>query len=326
MRITWMFRKIDIDHEPSMSSGTNNPNGGVSSKAFHLSRALPHAKLITNIDQAGDICFAEALWFSEITDIPSLEERVKKWEELKAFKVIANSDLALLRMSGDYRDRLIDASDLVASTSIYGHKLFEAFTTKSVVLYDPIDVDMFIPSEKEREIYSIGQVNLVKNVQMVVDIFNQISEDVKLKKTYIGSSELWGESSGSGLLLENSLYHSCDHLEKLLSRIEIPKRISSIWGYVADTRYDMACFSMMEAMLCGCWVFTGRHLLYNERPGLRFNTAGEAVKQICVQLDKTPPESGIINEEARQHIVDKNGYDSFRRDFKDTIGRHALGI
>ena len=326
MIITWIFRNIDVNHESDKSSGEHNPNGGVCSKAFHFARAMPHAKVITDIEQAGDICFAEVLWFLEFADATCLEPRIEQWEKLDSFKIIANSDLALFRMPGHFRDRLIDASDLVITTSAYGQQLFEAFTDKAVLLYDPIDIDMFVPLKKEREIYSIGQINLEKNVQMIIDIFSQIPKELELIKTYIGSGALWGQSTDIGLILEGGLHNSCDYLETQLSQTEIPERIGRIWGYAGDTRYDMACFGMMEAMLVGCWLFTGRHLMYDERPGLRFGSVDEAIKQICIQLEQTPPESGIINEEARQFIVDKNGYDSFRRQLKNLIGRYAFGL
>ena len=110
MRITWMFRGGDIYHDPLRGSSANNPNGGVCSKAIHLARATPQVDMITDIDRSGDICFAETLWFQETDE---LINRVDQWSQLKAYKILANSDLALLRMPGQIREQLIDASDMV---------------------------------------------------------------------------------------------------------------------------------------------------------------------------------------------------------------------
>ena len=135
-----------------------------------------------------------------------------------------------------------------------------------------------------------------------------------------------GHSEPEDLKLERKLEMASDVMEKNLNRDEVAKYISKMWAFTADTRYDMASFSMMEAMLAGCWIFAGRHLLYNERPCIRFDTPDEAVSKITEQLEKAPPESGVINEEGRQFIVDRHSFDAFKNDMKNLIGRYSLGL
>ena len=324
MRITWMFRSGDIYHDPLRESDANNPNGGVCSKAIHLARAAPQVNTIANIDQSGDICFAETLWFQETGE---LINRVEQWVQLKAYKILANSDLALLRMPGQIREQLIDASDIVIATSEYGLQLFSAITQKATLLYDPIDIDMFVPAtNKDRSIYGAGQVAHVKNSQFMIDLFNRLPSIADIKKVYIGSSQLWGPRKEADFKLERALELASDTMEKGLDRREFAHRIARMWAFAADTGYDMASFSMMEAMLCGCWIFVGRHLLYNERPCIRFNTADEAATKIVKHLEETPPDSGVINEEGRQFIVDRHRFTAFRRDLTNLIGRHGFGL
>ena len=181
---------------------------------------------------------------------------------------------------------------------------------------------------KDREIYSAGQITPEKNVQSIVEIFEAIPKEAELHKTYLGSVNLWAGNNrpGASRKLEDDLSHVCDHLESEIPYVEMPKRIGKIWGYVADTLYDFSSFSMTEAMACGCWIFTGRHLMYDERPGKRFETTKEAVQHIMDQLEATPPESGVINEEARQFVVDQNSYTAFRKQFKNIVGGIGLGL
>ena len=126
---------------------------------------------------------------------------------------------------------------------------------------------MFAPAtNKDRSIYGAGQVAHVKNSQSMIDLFNRLPSNADLKKVYIGSSQLWGPRKEADFRLERALELASDTMEKGLNRTEFAHRIARMWAFAADTGYDMASFSMMEAMLCGCWIFVGRHLLYNERP------------------------------------------------------------
>ena len=61
-------------------------------------------------------------------------------------------------------------------------------------------------------------------------------------------------------------------------------------------------------------------------PCIRFNTVDEAATKIVKHLEETPPESGVINEEGRQFIVDRHSFTAFRRDLTNLIGRHGFGL
>ena len=326
-KITALYRTIDTEADKSRPAGMDNNGGGTTTKIYHMTRALPALEIINDIKDAGIVSIAEILWFhGEGPD--HIQQRVDAWSKLDAFKILMTSDVELFRLNGALREQIIDGSDVIACLTDYVLQLFRHFTPKAEVLYDPIDIDMFKPLPKHREIYSAGQITVEKNVQMIAEIFGKIPEKSDLKKTYIGSRHLWAGNSRPEVSakLEADLSEVCNHLESEIPYTAIPERIGGIWGYVADTRYDFSSYSMTEAMACGCWIFTGRHLMYDERPGKRFKTSEKAAKQVLKQLEKTPPESGVINEEARQFVVDQNSYDSFRKQFKHIIGGIGLGL
>lgn len=332
-RLTALYRHIDTEVDKSRPAGLGNNGGGTTTKIYHMTRALPSLEIINDIEESGMVSIAEILWFhGEGAD--HVQQRVDAWSKLDAFKILMTSDVELFRLNGALREQIIDGSDAIACLTDYVLQMFQHFTPKAVALYDPIDIDMFKPREsdksrpgKNREIYSAGQITVEKNVGAITDIFGSLPADLKLKKTYIGSTNLWAGNSRPdvSIRLESELSEVCD-LESSIPYTKMPARIGGIWGYVADTRYDFSSYSMTEAMACGCWIFTGRHLMYDERPGKRFATTEKAVNHIVNQLKETPPESGVINEEARQFVVDQNSYDSFRKQLKDIVGGIALGL
>ncbi len=326
-RLTALYRHIDTEVDKSRPAGIGNNGGGTTTKIYHMQRALPNLEIINNIEESGMVSIAEILWFhGEGPD--HVQQRVNDWSNLNAFKILMTSDVELFRLNGALREQIIDGSDAIACLTQYVEQMFKAFTPKAQVLYDPIDIDMFKPRQKNREIYSAGQITLEKNVQMIAEIFQEIPAKANLTKTYIGSRNLWAGNNRpeASAKLEADLSQVCDHLESELPYTVMPERIGGIWGYVADTRYDFSSYSMTEAMACGCWIFTGRHLMYDERPGKRFNTSKEAVQHITAQLQETPPKSGVINEEARQFVVDQNSYEAFRKQFKNIVGGVGLGL
>ena len=333
--LTALYRRIDTEVDKSRPAGLGNNGGGTTTKIYHMQRALPNLEIINNIADSGRVSIAEILWFhGEGPDY--VQQRVDDWSKLDAFKILMTSDVELFRLNGALREQIIDGSDAIACLTQYVEQMFKAFTPKAQVLYDPIDIDMFKPKtygtepvfQKDREIYSAGQIALEKNVQMIAEIFDAIPAEANLTKTYIGGRNLWAGNNRpeASAKLEADLSQVCDHLESEIAYTAIPERIGGIWGYIADTRYDFSSYSMTEAMGCGCWIFTGRHLMYDERPGKRFRTAKEAVELIQSQLEETPPESGVINEEARQFVVDQNSYDAFREQFKNIVGGIGLGL
>ncbi len=328
LQITALYRSSDIANDPSKPAGIHNMGGGVTVQRWNLAQAIPNIHITSNIEEAGDICITEALWFFDTENEEQMDILIEKWSELQTFKILINNDLTLGRMKGKNRERIIEATDIVATTSVYAQQLLNAFADDVVLMYDPIDTDMFKPTTKSREIFGAGQICLEKNTAQIAQIFAQIPHEAGLTKTYLGSHALWGTHSRPELneKLEELLYNVCDNLKTNIPYMGMPTEVAKMWAYVSDTRYDFSSISMLEAMACGCWLITGRHLMYNDRPCRRFNDSTEAVNQILLQLQETPPESGIINEEARQYVVDRNSYDAFRRGFYEMVGRVNIGI
>ena len=317
-QLSALYRESDINHDVLKPSSRDNQGGGVAIQAWHLKRAIPSIDMVCDVKAVPDgICVTEALWLTSAQD---LEARIESWAKLPALKILINNDVSILRFNRDITDQILDAADLVATTSRYAQQLLSFFGKEIHLLYDPLDIDMFIPAVKSRSIYSSGQICYNKNPQMVTDIFNLLPASAQLEKNYIGSASVWGGENDEAKALQTEIEAAADNLFDNVPYIDAASYYRSQWGCVMDSRYDFSSFCMMEAMLCGCWFFAGEHLLYDERPVLRFSTAEEAIELIIKQLEETPPDAGVVNEEARQYIVDRNSYDRFRANLTELIG------
>ena len=327
MRITAHYRELDLKGDITKPGGINNPSGGVTSKIYHLREALPNIEIFSDFWDPGEVAIVEALWFDEQGE-ETMQQRIRDYRKSTAFKILWLSDVSPLRWKGEYREQIFDCTNIICTLSDYSQQLMEAYTDKTTILYDPIDIDMFVPAKKERTIFATGQISIEKNIQTLAKIFGAVPPEAALKKIYIGSRTLWGmdHHEDTSIELENRLRDATDVIESRLPRTEIAKRMAPLWGYVGDTFYDFSSYSMMEAMLCGCWLFTGRHLMYDERPAFRFRTPEQAVALILYQLENAPPEEGLINEEARQFIIDRNSYDNFRKQFLQIVGKVGFGL
>ena len=328
LQISALYRQSDIIGDTSKPSSVLNPGGGVVSKVYHLRDAIPSINITNDISEVRHICLAEALWFTEVDGKEGTQKRIEQFSNLDAFKIVWLSDVEIFKIPGYLREQLFDAADVIGTLSDYSQQLVEPFTSKATLLYDPLDIDMFTPGKKRPEIFGIGQISLEKNVESIAKIFQELPKETGLETTYIGSRHVWGlnHRDAHSEKIENMLRDTCDHFEQKLPRRRIARRMAVMWAYISDTGYDFSSYSMMEAMLCGCWLFGGKHLMFDERPCRRFNTTEEAIEQILVQLEETPPESGKINEEARQYIVERNSYDAFKRQLQAIIGERLLGV
>ena len=319
--ISALYRESDINHDVRKCCSGENQGGGVAIQAWHLKRSLPSINMVSDVEAVPDgICLTEALW---LTNAQDLEAHIERWAKLPAIKILINNDVSILRLNRAITEQILDAADLVVTTSKYAQQLL-SFYGEVHLLYDPLDVDIFMPLVKTRSVYSAGHISVHKNISMVTDIFNALG--ASFQKNYFGSSALWGSVDDKSKELQTNLEAAADNVLGNIAYIDLSSHYGRQWAFIVDSRYDFSSFSMMEAMLCGCWIFAGDHLLYGERPCLRFKTAEEASEMIEKQMADTPPQSGIINEEARQHIIDRNSYDAFRVSLKALIGDFYIGI
>ena len=327
LEISGLFRADAVGFKADEPPSVDNPGGGLAVKALNYKKAVPALRLTSDISICGAITICEPLWFTG--NNPSQEEyqeRLMAYEDLNSFKVLITSDVELLRMPGEARDRIIDASDVVCGNSPYMIGVLRAFVSsdKLTLLTDPVDVDSVSIDDKEPVIFGMSQVNIQKNIDSIIDIFGLMS-DTELETLFIGSASVWGlkEISEESKRLENELEKVCGRVVTNATRSEVSNTVGKAWAYVADTRYDTFCYAMVEAMLAGCHCFCGDHLIYDGRPVVRFTDAEGAVDQIF----KVYSEHGLEpNPAMRQFVIDNYSLKVFREQLTEIIGGKLLGV
>ena len=320
LQISGVFRSDHVNHNPLIPPSHKNPGGGVASKVLYLKAALPMISMKPDILQADSIAIVEPLWFTEDVEDDTFDARVERFAASKSFKILWTSDLEFAKWNGQDRERIFDASDVIAGNSKYMVNLLKAFAPNVRLLTDPVDTSSIVPvTPKKRQIFGMSNVAIEKNIDAIIDIFGLIPEELMLERFYIGNANVWGLDirKSVSVVLENRLTGVCDRRVVNATRQQVNDAVSPAWAYVADSRYDSFCYAMIEAMLAGCWLFCGKHLIYNERPCIRFTDPFDAVTKISEKLD----EVGLqVNEEARQYAIDNYSLSVFRRQLGDVIG------
>lgn len=319
MQIVGLFREDHLKNNPALPPSKKNPGGGVVTKVENLKLAVPSIELVDDALNMKDINIVESLWFSGGGDNDSFEQRMERYCQSKGFKIMWTSDVQFLHWRGEHRERIFDATNVIAGNSLFMQNLLAAYTPEPAYLTDPVDIDFVRPaSAKEPVIFGISNIIPEKNVQAITNIYRELPTDLPFEKGFIGSSDNWGLSIKLNVSkqLENDLFSLCDWTIPHATRAEVRNKVASAWCYVADSKYDTFCYGMIEAMLAGCWTVVGNHPIYRERPCLRFNTTAEAVELIVNKWN----ERGGVNEGGRQFVIDHYSLDVFRRQLKTIIG------
>lgn len=317
--ITAVFRSDHCNFNERLPPSDKNPGGGVCIKLLNLKLAIPSIKVVSEIYGAGMVSLVESLWFSG-GGFEDFDNRIKQYEANTSYKILWTSDVEFARWDGQYRDRIFNATDVVAANSPYMLQMLRSFMPNVVLLTDPIDINFIEPDKKLPYLFGMSNIAIEKNIDSIIEIYKSLPLELGLQKGFIGSADIWGLDIRNKVALQlgKELAKSCDWHIPNATRLQVVKKVSRCWGFVSDTAYDTFSYSMVEAMLAGCWCFCGQHPIFDDRPVIRFDTPADAVEKISTQLDK----GMTINEEARQYVIDHYSLAVFRSQFKEILGGH----
>lgn len=323
LKITASFRDDAVKHQHDKGASAKNPGGGLARKAEQLSLALPTLQFVPYLSQAGNIHITEPLWFSRGDNFSEevMEQRINDYKNVDAYKILWTSDLECLRWKGSERDAIFDATDVIALNSEYFLNLLSAYVdvSKTALLTDPIDPNWVTPSKKEKRIYGASQVIFEKGIGDIINIFSAL--DKRIDRWFLGSTEMWGMELNPVIsnVLDRQLHTVCDKRIKFATRPQVKETASASWLFTSFAGFESFGYAMIEALLAGCWVFCGNHLVYRDRPVYWFNNADDAIEAILEFIDQYDPTH--INETGRQFVIDNYSLDVFRKQFIKIIGR-----
>ena len=188
LKTTFLMRNDAIDYNPMKPPGPDNPGGGLATKASQYKKALPSIEMINDVSKHGDINIMDVLWLTGDLPKPEADEkpeafalrrdeafqkRIVDYEAMAAYKIIVTSDVELLRLPGDTRERLIDATDVVTGNSQFMVDLLKSVANpmKVELLTDPVDCSMaYVGGDKNPTIFGMSNVMIEKNIDAIIDI------------------------------------------------------------------------------------------------------------------------------------------------------------
>ena len=304
--------------------GELKAGGGMNSKCWNMMRAID----IQVVDQIEDIehlvVLIDPLQISSLgSDKAAIIAEIKA---LKALKILFAEEQELLRWNGHLLKLIIDAVDVVAVSNRYLQNILLEFGVSSEILYTPIDSDFYSPGDAVNpRLVAMGQVSIVKNTRAIIELFRSMPEEIEC--VFIGNSALWGEVKNPvDKTIESELSDVCTWYSSL-SRTEVAEVLSTAWGYVSMSKYDVGSLSFLEAGMSACHCFAWDvHLQFDEYVNvMRFDgnhgrtlDVKFGVDTILESFEKT---GDSLDLAIRDELMHKHSFSVFKNKLVDLVGR-----
>lgn len=266
--------------------GPDNNGGGMGEKtlaAAEVWKSLYPMSVSQELIEGFDILVVEPLWFrirggNGSLTIPDLEKSVEQYENyLASIKVLYTSETSLMKIPATYRNRIIEASNIVTHNCLFQRDQFRSMGITTEPLCDIVTPDFFYypDHKKELSIVALGRISTDKNSQVVADVFKGL-EGKGIKRIYIGSSDLWGMDNQEDAKIEEEIAEWSDELYRNIPHIRIGRILSKSTYGMFDSFHDCSATSNQQALMAGILCFYGLHGLWRERPGVHGLEGAEA--------------------------------------------------
>ncbi|MDE0315362.1 MAG: hypothetical protein OXM61_10700 [Candidatus Poribacteria bacterium] len=264
------FGKYDLETSVSES----NPGGGISTKAQRVYEAWN--------EWYDDVEMVEKWW--ELTQYPAsylvidplsfvfapnVEAVIEVYEQHPAhFKILYGSELSILEIPYDLRQRIVDASTFVTTCCKFQEDIFHAINIKSTRFADPVPENVFYnpKHKKELSVVACGSISDCKQSYKTIEIFKAL--EGKMKRIYVGGADLWGDTSQENLRLESEMRHVVEEFYYNVPQSKVAKIFAQAACGIFDTAHETYSESNAEFLMAGGRAYYGLHQLWRERPGV----------------------------------------------------------
>lgn len=327
MKLTYLvpdrFGMYKINVVPSH----RNPGGGMGVKvqrAIEVWESFYDVKVTEILDSSLDFVVVDPLWFKWLGRYElhsrDYDEVVGRYEDFSGVKILYSTELALLEIPVQYRERIVRASTVVTTPCEWLSGLYRMQNIPSVRLCDPVPESIFYnPSiSKTLSVVAMSRISMDKNSEVVLEIFKAL-EGKPITRIYIGGADLWGGENSADSELECEIRRYCDEFYHNLAQPEIARKLATIGCAIFDTFHDTASESNLEACMSGITSFYGGHGLWDERPGVKgLERVDEFVKAIGdVTNNFTVPPSDTYRKESEEWALSHCSYKQFLKEWKD---------
>ena len=307
----------------------SHPTNGMRKRMSALHYALG-LEVITDIrDAKGDLLIEPSALKPREADRKQLAENGSppgEWQALEYLyaqqvcdysggkKYLICSGMEALRWRGNLRKKVLSTLSGVFTTCDYQKNLLKGVGIGSRRLTEPINEFLFYPGLKnQKQIVATGNASHVKNTEMLIAFYRAL-EGTGYHRVYIGDPLVWGsvDRADRHVQYNMELYHElktvCDEFHEAVPGTKVARIFSESEFYVNFAYQEVGCRTALEALMCGCGVIWGQHLLGKELPVLcQASTVEEAIEAL-------ESNTGKINiKRLRKHTLKHYSYASVQK-------------
>lgn len=270
--IDYLIPEFFLNFDAYKKQGTRNPGGGMRTKIRSVQKASTHFQLYnrTHVSKLkSPWVLVEPMFFRlGLPGQPQGDDRDRTVDALANYpgkKILYCSEMELLRWSGKFRDKVIDACDVVAYNCEYQRRIFEALGIKDMqLLTDPIDGELFQPGPKKLQVISSGWISSAKNSEFIRDLYTALKPK-NIETVYVGGNTLWGFANKENLKIEQEIRDVTDTFVDSAPQHVLAQYLANAAFFVGNTMHDTFSGCHAESMAAACISVCGGHPIYKER-------------------------------------------------------------
>ena len=300
-----------LNQRPQLGSG----GGGVRSKFMNVAKCLPNAHFSENFeDDMQFIIIVEPMVFHH-GDMPT-EQKLEFLKEKPGIKMLWCEEQAVFRWKGELRKKVFDVFDVLLACNQYQAQLLKVIAPDMpiLVLYTPIDSDVFYPENKRRQIVYTGKLGLQKNTDTLIELYQRLS-DIDVRTVCIGNAALWGDYVYEhDKEIEMEMSQVADEYIATASMLETAEHVNVSSMGINFSIYDVGSLQFLESATAGCHFFAwDYHPMFDESDNVkRFSHIEDAV----FVIEKT---ADLWDKNLQHEISQKHSFEAFQTQLKTII-------
>jgi len=252
------------------------------------------------------------------------EERVSELEAYPAPKIVYGSDSEIFRWTGNELNRLKTIVTAWIANCEWQADYFRDFDLPVLgVLYEPINTDLFRPSENtEKIIVAGGTISYAKQTEFFIRLFEELKQYKKQYKTaYVGSAGGWGDFNPPDLRLQHELKKHTELFYGQVPQAKVASTIGKAAVGVLNPKYETCNRFGMELLSSGKPRVCGKHRCYDEQPTTaRFVDIKECIDALAeLTADFTQLPDKELGVKARKYAEEHFSYKATQEQLNNFI-------
>ena len=261
-----------------------------------------------------DVIIIELLGFRNDN---KFRERIEALRLCPVPKLVYGSDSEIFRWTGSELDALKDIVDLWIPNIEWQANYFRDFDLAVTdVVYEPIDCDLFRPSEEQKKIIVAGgAISYQKQSEFFIQLFSELAkmDTGEYKTSYIGGHIWGGKPNPIDMELRHELKQVTDIFHGEISQVKVAAALDMPAIGILNPKYETCNRFGMELCAAGKAQICSKHVCYDERPSAkRFDgTVEDCINKLSIltnEFEELPAKK--FGKEAREFALANYSYEA----------------